>query len=220
MDADQSSPPASPPQSSGSSSKKGGISTTGKVLLGCGIVVVLAVLGFGFVAIYSGARTYKKFMNVAATQARFDSAVASWAPPSDTESLEAWFPENVGAYRRTGVDEKVSIPRLNFEEKARHATYSAGEGKSFEAAIFPTTEDEFETIRRQIDGGLRDSGRYLPITLTDQYHFQQLSEPALSGYLYKIGEYTIFVWNADGLGWLELMIEFLEAASASPSSVP
>ncbi|MFN0127673.1 MAG: hypothetical protein ACKV19_13410 [Verrucomicrobiales bacterium] len=107
-----------------------------KFLLGCGVVVAVALVAAVIAAVVWGPRlvdwggevVHQMKEGIGREQQRLD-AVQNWAGPGPAVVADALFPARVGAAVRTAVREEATLGALGVARAARQATYTQAGGE-------------------------------------------------------------------------------------------
>ncbi len=194
--------------------EEGSGKTTGKVLLGCGIVAFLALMAVILATIVFGKRAYNWYQTERAEEAALAASHSQWSPPVGVKDAEAWFPDEVGPYRRKSVDQQLSVPRLHLNFEAPHARYEAPDGTGYDLAFYGGSDLEREAVRGRIDSSLEQSGFHSRFSLGEgQVSFSEGNNPRIYGFVYDTGDLVVLIWSTEKLELRDLLGDFFGAAS-------
>ena len=149
-----------------------------KVLVGCGIaalcalvLVIIVAVSYGpRVARWGGDMVAKAKDEIGREQARVQ-ALGSWAPPAPDTPAEALFPARVGAATRTVVQDGARLTALGISRPARQATYTLS-GAEIEVWAFPVNDLEKDGLLAQIRAAHdRSGGTKTSVTLPSRSSF-------------------------------------------------
>jgi hypothetical protein len=110
-----------------------------KVAIGCGAVLLLAILAIGIIAVLKGPEWFRRGKQLMADEMQRIESVNQWNPSADTP--EALFPSQLGSARRLSTAPSPGISALDISHPGQMAAYDL-ESNRVEVHVIPVTQIE------------------------------------------------------------------------------
>lgn len=150
-----------------------------KVLLGCGLAVLVVLLALVAVMVMVGSKV-ANFASEVVTQGQERSA---WLAPAQGSAGEALFPEKLDDLNRQSMEKISGLPMLNIQRAGERGSYRQMDGRSVEIYTWEIRPDEVQPIFDQV-GSAIDDGPYttrMKFTFNGNAMRFSFSPPSTSG---------------------------------------
>ena len=185
-----------------------------KVLLGCGLAVLLVLLAFVLVVVMFGTKVASFAKDIIdESQDR-----AAWVAPAAGTTGEAMFPATLGGAQRRSIDRISGVATVNIQRDGERGSYVFPRGgKEFEVYAWSVNRAEvggiFDRVGQAIDDGPYSTR--VKMTLSNSEMRFSFSPPSTSGRLwFNKGWLFLFITN-DGVELKPIEKEYLKAVESA-----
>ena len=184
-----------------------------KVLLGCGVAVLLVVLAFVMVLVMFGTKV-----------ANFPSEIidenqdrATWIAPADGTSGAALFPATIGGANRQSTEKVANLPVLNIHQEGEHGSYRMPNGGAVEVYAWRVTQGEVAGVFTGVDKAIDDGPYSSKMKFTfNQYSMRfSFSPPSTSGRLWFNKGWMFLFLTGDGIELEPLEEAYIKAINGA-----
>lgn len=156
----------------------------GKIVIGCAVVAVVALLICGGLFTYYIPKMMKQAGEAIQNEIVREQFADDWNPPAEDVTTEELFPEMVGEYTRQAQPDETTLSQFGIEDPSQHARYS---GPATEVDVYVMQVERqiknayFITLKDTIENGNFTSQS--TFKMQDRFYFQ-VSPPEQTGWFW------------------------------------